>query len=172
VALPHGHGATVDELGCDGPLRVGVVHWMLVPGYQERMRAEGVSDSLAFVFRRGRDHVVQVWWDRRSGTFSERDVAILRMISPALQRLVRDATTAALPASLTVQERRTLMLLAAGFSNTEIAVRMGVATSTVRKHLEHSYRKLGVSNRLAAAVTLRGEPLPPASVREGLSAGG
>ena len=76
------------------------------------------------------------------------------MIAPAVQRLVRDAATQALPASLTAQERRTLMLVAAGFSNVEIAHRMDVATSTVRKHLEHAYRKLGVTNRLAAAIAL------------------
>ena len=35
------------------------------------------------------------------------------------------------------------MLVAAGFSNGEIAQRMDVATCTVRKHLEHAYRKLG-----------------------------
>ena len=65
------------------------------------------------------------------------------MIAPAVQRLVRDASTPTLPASLTVQERRTLMLVSAGFSNVEIAQRMHVATCTVRKHLEHAYPKLG-----------------------------
>ena len=71
---------------------------------------------------------MQVWWDRRTGEFSERDVAVLTMIAPAVQRLVRDAATQALPASLTARERRTLMLVAAGFSNVEIAHRMDVAT--------------------------------------------
>ena len=101
--------------------------------------------------------MVQVWWDRHTGEFSERDVAVLTMIAPAVQRLVQDAATQALPASLTAQERRTIMLVAAGFSNVEIATKLGVATCTVRKHLEHSYRKLGVTNRLAAAIALRGE---------------
>ena len=40
----------------------------------------------------------QVWWDRRTGAFSARDVAVLTMIAPAVQRLVRDAATQALPA--------------------------------------------------------------------------
>jgi DNA-binding CsgD family transcriptional regulator len=166
VALPHGHGASVDEACCDGPLRIGLVHWTRVPGYPERMRAEGISDSLAVGFRNGKDRVVQVWFDRRCGVFSERDLALLRMIAPALHRLVRDAATPCLPASLTVQERRTLMLVAAGFANDEIAAKLGVATCTVRKHLEHAYPKLGVTNRLAAAVTMRGEALATPELRE------
>ncbi|HET6939964.1 MAG TPA: helix-turn-helix transcriptional regulator [Nocardioides sp.] len=169
VALPHGQGATLDEASCDGPLRIGVVQWTRVPGYPERMRADGFSDSLAIGFRHGKDRVVQVWWDRRSGRFSERDVAVLRMITPAVQRLVRDTSTPTLPASLTVQERRTLMLVAAGFSNVEIAAKMSVATCTVRKHLEHSYRKLGVTNRLAAAIALRGELMPSPDLLERVS---
>ena len=166
VALPHGQGATLDESTCAGPLRIGVVHWTREPGYLARMRAEGFSDSLAVGFRHGKDRVVQVWWDRRSGMFSERDLALLRMITPAVQRLVRDTSTPTLPASLTVQERRTLMLVAAGFSNVEIAAKLGVATCTVRKHLEHSYRKLGVTNRLAAAIALRGELIPQPDLLE------
>ncbi len=169
VELPHGHGGALDNPACDGPLRIGVVHWTRVPGYAERVRADGLSDSLAVGFRNGRDRVVQVWWDRWTGEFSERDVAVLTMIAPAVQRLVRDAATQVLPASLTARERRALMLVAAGFSNVEIAHRMDVATCTVRKHLEHSYRKLGVTNRLAAAVALRGDMLPPSDLRDRLS---
>jgi DNA-binding CsgD family transcriptional regulator len=160
VELPHGNGGTPDSPACDGPLRIGIAHWTRVSGHAERIRADGLSDSLAVGFRNGRNRVVQVWWDRWTGEFSARDVAVLTMIAPAVQRLVRDGATPALPDSLTVQERRTLMLVAAGFSNSEIAQRMGVATCTVRKHLEHAYPKLGVTNRLAAAVALRGEVQP------------
>jgi DNA-binding CsgD family transcriptional regulator len=172
VALPHGQGATVDEATCDGPLRIGLVHWTRVPSYVERLRGEGFTDSLAVGFRHGKDRVVQVWWDRRSGMFTERDVAVLRMITPAVQRLVREVSTPTLPGSLTVQERRTLMLVAAGYSNTEIAAKLGVATCTVRKHLEHAYRKLGVTNRLAAAIALRGELVPPAELLEKVAGDG
>ncbi|GAB3775938.1 DNA-binding CsgD family transcriptional regulator [Nocardioides ginsengisegetis] len=79
------------------------------------------------------------------------------MIAPTVQRLVRD-TTVALPDHLTARERHALALVAAGLSNPEIADRMGVATCTVRKHLEHAYRKLGVGNRLAAATALTAWP--------------
>jgi DNA-binding CsgD family transcriptional regulator len=49
---------------------------------------------------------------------------------------------------------------------------MGVATCTVRKHLEHAYRKLGVTNRLAAVIALRGELIPPSELPDRLAAGG
>jgi len=124
-----------------------------------RSAREPASDSLSLEFRNGSDRVVEVWWDRRTGRFSARDTAVLAMIRPAVDRLVRDGASPALPESLTVQERRTLMLVAAGFSNRDVAQRMGVATCTVRKHLEHAYRKLGVTNRMAAAAAFRGEAL-------------
>ena len=171
VELPNGHNATLSDAGCDAPLRVGVVHWTTVPGHAQRIRADGLSDSLALGFRNGRDRVVQRVVGPPDRGVLRRDVAVLTMIAPAVQRLVRDAATPALPASLTAQERRTLMLVAAGLSNGEIARRMDVATCTVRKHLEHAYRKLGVTNRLAAAVALRGEMLPPSDLRDRLSVG-
>ena len=53
-------------------------------------------------------------------------------------------------------ERRVLSHGAAGHRNTEIAWSMCVAIRTVRKHLEHAYRKLGVTNRIAAIARMRG----------------
>ena len=47
-----------------------------------------------------------------------------------------------------------LQHVAAGMTNAEVAQRLFVAPSTVRKHLENAYRKLGVSNRLAAVSAL------------------
>jgi DNA-binding CsgD family transcriptional regulator len=160
VSVPPGRGTRVCEPIGARPHPTGVVHWK-----------GGLSDSLTVGFRKGKDRVVQFWWDRRSGTFSDQDVAVLRMIAPALQRLVRDAAAPTLPTSLTARERRALTLVAAGLSNTEIAQRMDVATCTVRKHLEHAYRKLGVTNRLAAAVALRGEIVPTSDLRDTLLVG-
>ena len=42
-----------------------------------------------------------------------------------------------------------------GLRSASIAERMCVATCTVRKHLEHVYRKLGVTNRMAAVMVLQ-----------------
>jgi DNA-binding NarL/FixJ family response regulator len=54
--------------------------------------------------------------------------------------------------SLTKQERRVLKLVVAGLSNKEIAAALRLSPSTVRRHLEKTLRKLGVKNRVQAAV--------------------
>jgi ATP/maltotriose-dependent transcriptional regulator MalT len=55
---------------------------------------------------------------------------------------------------LTPREREVLDHLAAGASNAQIANALGISAATVRKHLEHTYEKLGVSNRTAAAARM------------------
>jgi len=52
---------------------------------------------------------------------------------------------------LTARENEVLLWLAAGKSNSEMAEILGVSPSTVGKHLERIYEKLGVENRTAAA---------------------
>lgn len=86
---------------------------------------------------------------------SARDLAILRILGPVLERLLPDRSPS-LSVGLTAQEHRVLHLVAQGFSNAEVAARLYVAPCTVRKHLEHSFRKLGVTNRLAAVIAYEG----------------
>ena len=52
--------------------------------------------------------------------------------------------------TLTTREGETLHLLAAGHSNKAIAKRLGVSPETVKDHLGSVYRKLEVSDRMAA----------------------
>lgn len=51
---------------------------------------------------------------------------------------------------LSDRELEVLQLVAAGLSNNEIAARLVVTTSTVKKHLEHIYDRLNVSSRTHA----------------------
>jgi DNA-binding CsgD family transcriptional regulator len=108
----------------------------------------------------GPGHVVTLWLVRRTRDFSERDRALLALVRPALERLLREPPAPALPQSITAQERRVLGLVATGLSNAEIAERLVVAPCTVRKHLENAYRKLGVTNRLAAVHAMEPDRLP------------
>lgn len=55
-------------------------------------------------------------------------------------------------AALTPRERGVLALVATGLSDHAVAVRLAIADATVRKHLEHVYRKLQVGNRVSATV--------------------
>ncbi|HET6968532.1 MAG TPA: helix-turn-helix transcriptional regulator, partial [Ornithinibacter sp.] len=99
--------------------------------------------------------VVKLWLLRRTSDFSDRDRALLGLVAPALERVLRERPTST-QSSLTAQERRVLQHVAEGMSNAEIADRLVVAPCTVRKHLENAYRKLGVTNRLAAVHALEG----------------
>jgi DNA-binding CsgD family transcriptional regulator len=155
VCLPagtHAWGLRVNER----PHPVGIVHMSLDPEDRDRLAAHGLTDALVICFRNGTKYVAWLSLDRCKQPFSERDISVLRMIAPALERLLRNQPSRALPATLTVQERKVLQLVAMGLSNTEIADRLYVVPSTVRKHLEHAFRKLGVTNRLAAVVAFEG----------------
>ncbi len=153
--------------GGGGPHYVGVVHWSREPLKAEGCNVEvGAGDGLSIGFRNGAEDVAQLDWERTRGRFGERDLAMLQLIAPTVQRLLRERPTPQLPASLTTQERRVLMHVATGQSNAQIADGLCIAESTVRKHLEHSYRKLGVSSRLAAIAALQGRDLPDLDLRE------
>jgi DNA-binding CsgD family transcriptional regulator len=56
---------------------------------------------------------------------------------------------------LTSREVEILELVAAGRTNVAIARALDMSPRTVAKHLEHVYRKLGVSNRAAAVASTR-----------------
>lgn len=55
-------------------------------------------------------------------------------------------------AGFTRREADVLLWITRGKSNLEIGTILDISPRTVKKHLEHIYRKLGVKSRLAAAV--------------------
>jgi two-component system nitrate/nitrite response regulator NarL len=59
---------------------------------------------------------------------------------------------AAALASLSAREREILALIAEGASNKQIARRLDIAETTVKIHVQHILRKLGLSSRVQAAV--------------------
>lgn len=153
-----------------GPHYLGVMHWSRHPLAAEACGAlQGLTDAVAIGFRNGSDALVQIALGRTRTYFTPRDLAMLRMVVPLFARLVRERPTPTLPATLTVQELRVLSHVAAGRSNQEIAERLFVSPSTVRKHLENAYRKLGVTGRVAAVARLQGRDLPDLDLRERLA---
>ncbi len=57
---------------------------------------------------------------------------------------------------LSAREREVLWWVSRGKANAEIATALYISESTVRKHLQSAYRKLGVVNRTAAVARLSG----------------
>ena len=53
---------------------------------------------------------------------------------------------------LTTRERQIVLVLSEGLTNREIAQRLRLAEGTVKVHLHHIYRKLGIANRTALVV--------------------
>ena len=110
-----------DPQVCDGPLMVGLVHVRRVPDLESDLRSWGYADLLWLGYRNGASHVVQLILGRRRRPFGSRDLAMMGLSAPSLQRVMRERPTPQLPATLTVQERRVLMRVAAGHSNAHIA---------------------------------------------------
>lgn len=75
--------------------------------------------------------------------------AIERSEAPRLQKTRHEL-------GLTPRERQILSWVARGKTNGEIAAVLWVAPSTVRKHLENIYAKLGVNTRTGAVARFLG----------------
>jgi DNA-binding CsgD family transcriptional regulator len=91
--------------------------------------------------------------------FGERDRLVLELLQPHLSRFVdrfhrRATLEASLP--LTRREHEVLEWVGRGKTNAEIAGILWLSPSTVRKHLENAYAKLGVRTRTAAVARLHG----------------
>ena len=65
--------------------------------------------------------------------------------------LALNLAAAGKPAALTEREREILNEVAAGRSNKQIAWRLSLSERTIKSHLTHVYRKLGVKGRVEAA---------------------
>jgi DNA-binding CsgD family transcriptional regulator len=89
--------------------------------------------------------------------FCEPDLLWLRLLQPHLDAAVGRAHMAPTPADvLSPRELQVLSYLRAGHSTSTIARLLWVQPSTVRKHLENAYAKLGVHTRIAAVARLFG----------------
>lgn len=88
-----------------------------------------------------------------------RNEAVLEELNPGATVVRR--SVAAADADLTGRELAVLALLAEGLTAEAIGRRLGVSRHTVRKHLEHLYRKLGVGDRLVAVREARARGILP-----------
>lgn len=84
-------------------------------------------------------------------------------LSPeAAQSLVETANLPPAPGlDLTEREREVLVLMVEGSSNSQIAVKLGVSSSTIKSHVSNVLSKLGVNSRTeAVSLALRNHIVP------------
>ena len=93
----------------------------------------------------------------RARAMLDREVAAGRLDGDAVSAVLaadghRVTARQILPGGLTPREAEVVVLLARGLTNREVAAELHVSRKTVSAHLEHVYRKLGVSTRTEAAL--------------------
>lgn len=109
---------------------------------------------------------MRIWRDRRRENFTQEDVHLLDLVRPAftaaLGRCRKDehasqpsrvSTDTASDARqvLSAREYDVARLIAMGLPDKEVAIRLNISVTTVRTHIDHAFRKLGVDNRVLLA---------------------
>lgn len=122
------------------PARVGVLPRLICRWLQKENSPNGQRSLVATMGR-------SALFIRKFEPHPPDSLALLLELSPrvAVERSRRHRP-------LTTRENDVLRWIAAGKSNSEMADILGLSASTVGKHLERIFRKLGVHNRTAAAV--------------------
>jgi len=148
--------------------------------YAEFFRDIPVEHQVAISLPGPDQEVIGVAMSRARHDFSDEDRALLSVLrAPLIAALLRarrrrqagqvfTAPACSGPADLTEREIQILRLVADGLTNASIAHALEVSPRTVAKHLEHIYRKFGVSSRTAAVsrMTMPGGSMKPASPHE------
>lgn len=83
-----------------------------------------------------------------AGQLDAEAVAAIAAAVGAVGACARPAT----PAGLSPREAEILTLVAQGRTNRQIAASLSISEKTVRNHVEHTYAKIGVSNRVGASL--------------------
>ena len=135
VILLSGHGRIEH---CSHAARELLAHWFATTEGDSLPHALiGLSGSRAF---RRPGALLRVWAVDTDPPLMLLDERRLRPERERIRRL-----------GLTLREGEVLTAVAAGLADVEIADELFISARTVQKHLEHIYRKLGVSDRAAAA---------------------
>ena len=104
--------------------------------------------------RQGGEHRTLMLSREPGHDFTERERLLLTLLRPHLVAMRRniERRQAGVP-KLSPRQWEVLRLAADGYTNAQIAQKLFVAESTVRKHLENIYERLGVTTRTAAVTT-------------------
>jgi len=138
--------------------------------YAEFFRGIPVEHQLAVNLPGSGAQVIGIALSRGRRDFCDQDRALLSVLQAPLaaallrarrRRQAGQALTAMAASGLadpTEREIQILRLVADGRTNAAIARSLGVSPRTIAKHLEHLYRKLGVSSRAAAVARMTTPP--------------
>ena len=116
------------------------------PTYVARAVALGASGYLSKSL--DREQIIEAILNAHKGGNSWTRVALRRVAGAlATPRIAADVDV-----PLTHRESEVLEQLAEGLTNKEIAMSLGISYETVKEHVQHILRKIGVSDRTQAAV--------------------
>ncbi|MFF7542554.1 LuxR C-terminal-related transcriptional regulator [Streptomyces canus] len=129
-----------------------------LPIYTEFLAPHPTIACVALPTAPNRTRVFQLF--REDGkAFTDHEMTTLRMLAPHLYELYKDAARRRRePVRLTHRELDVLRCVALGMGTAQIAAQLVVSPSTVRKHLENAFGRLGVSSRTAAVARVFPEP--------------
>ncbi len=91
--------------------------------------------------------------NRTRRDFTDRERILLDVLRPHLAQVYQRLNRLG---GLTAREAEVLRWVAAGKSDAQIGAILRISARTVQKHLQHSYEKLGVESRTAAAMRATG----------------
>lgn len=134
--------------------------------YREVYRPLGVEYQISFNLPSATPRLLGVALSRGKRDFSTTERDLLNLARPYLIQVYRNALSHTqlrqlaerqiliadlVGLGLTKRQAETLRLVAMGHSDTDAAAALGIESSTVHKHLQNSYRTLGVRSRSQAA---------------------
>jgi DNA-binding CsgD family transcriptional regulator len=126
--------------------------------YRDFYQPRGVNHQLAMSVPSPRGGLIGIALNRQRGDFSEYDVQMLNSLRIHVKQTAGISALLHPPALrgpngellLTPREEEILKLAAQGHASKQIANHLFVKPCTISNHLNHIYRKLGVSSRSAA----------------------
>lgn len=172
---PPGFVKTLDDVGREDPTHriychgradaVAISDFLSAKSFQGRRIYElvceplGVADSLRlYLPEEGGLGCCFFFFDRSKRGFSDRSRLLLETLRPHFAQALahwRDDAPLDAGGRLTAREAEVLRQVASGATNTQIGRRLWMSENTVRTHLDHIYKKLGVHNRTAAIACAR-----------------
>jgi DNA-binding CsgD family transcriptional regulator len=121
------------------------------PLYGEFFGPAAIGHQLALALEATPRPLTGLWFNRARRDFSDDDLLVAELLRPRLQAAEMAVRSAVARAALTAREREVLDVVATGATNAAVAEALVVSPTTVKKHLDNIYAKLGVGSRAAAA---------------------